>query len=61
MSPFNAWLLLKGLETLALRVDAGCRSAAAIADFLAGRPEMSPRLVSDARRPSAARAGDARR
>jgi O-succinylhomoserine sulfhydrylase len=25
MSAFNAWLLLKGLETLPLRVDAGCR------------------------------------
>ncbi|MGE0419063.1 MAG: O-succinylhomoserine sulfhydrylase [Acetobacteraceae bacterium] len=37
MSPFNAWVLLKGLETLALRVDASCRSAAAIADFLAGQ------------------------
>ena len=36
MSPFNAWVLLKGLETLALRVDAGCRAAASIADFLAG-------------------------
>ena len=35
LSPFNAWLLLKGLETLPLRVEAGCRSAAAIADFLA--------------------------
>lgn len=35
MSPFNAWVLLKGLETLQLRVDAGCRAAAAIADFLA--------------------------
>jgi O-succinylhomoserine sulfhydrylase len=41
MSPFNAWLLLKGLETLALRVDAASRSAAAIADFLAARPEIS--------------------
>ncbi|HEX3347781.1 MAG TPA: O-succinylhomoserine sulfhydrylase [Acetobacteraceae bacterium] len=41
ISPFNAWLLLKGLETLALRVDAACRSAAAIADFLAARPEVS--------------------
>jgi O-succinylhomoserine sulfhydrylase len=37
LSPFNAWLLLKGLETLALRVDAGCRSAAATADFLSGQ------------------------
>jgi O-succinylhomoserine sulfhydrylase len=41
MSPFNAWLLLKGLETLALRMDAGCRGAAAIAEFLAGRPEVT--------------------
>lgn len=40
MSPFNAWVILKGLETLALRVDAMGRSAAAIADMLAGRPEV---------------------
>jgi O-succinylhomoserine sulfhydrylase len=40
LSPFNAWLLLKGLETLALRVDAACRGAAAIAAFLADRPEV---------------------
>ncbi len=38
MSPFNAWLLLKGLETLALRVEASCRRAARLADFLAARP-----------------------
>ncbi len=41
MSPFTAWVLLKGLETLALRVDAGCRSAVAIAEFLATRPEVT--------------------
>jgi O-succinylhomoserine sulfhydrylase len=41
ISPFNAWLLLKGLETLALRVDASARSAAAVADFLAARGEIS--------------------
>jgi O-succinylhomoserine sulfhydrylase len=41
MSPFNAWVLLKGIETLALRVDAGCRAAASIADFLAGLPGVS--------------------
>ncbi len=40
LSPFNAWILLKGLETLALRVDAGCRAAEAVADFLAGRSEV---------------------
>jgi len=41
LSPFNAWLLLKGLETLPLRVAAGCRNAAALADFLAERPEIA--------------------
>jgi len=40
MSPFNAWVVLKGLETLALRVDAMGRSAAAVADMLAGRREV---------------------
>ncbi len=41
ISPFNAWLLLKGIETLALRVEAGCRNASAVADFLAGQPEIA--------------------
>jgi len=41
LSPFNAWVLLKGLETLVLRLDAGCRAAAAMADFLATRREVS--------------------
>jgi O-succinylhomoserine sulfhydrylase len=41
LSPFNAWVLLKGIETLALRVDAACRSAAAIADFLAEQPDVT--------------------
>jgi O-succinylhomoserine sulfhydrylase len=41
ISPFNAWVLLKGLETLALRVDAGCRGAEAIADYLAGQREVT--------------------
>ncbi|WP_176082497.1 O-succinylhomoserine sulfhydrylase [Martelella sp. HB161492] len=35
LSPFNAWLLLKGLETFALRVRQQTASAAKIADFLA--------------------------
>ena len=38
MSPFNAWILLKGLETLPLRVDAGCRAAEQIASFLVAQP-----------------------
>ena len=44
MSPFNAWVLLKGLETLALRVRAQTETAAAIADELARHPKIS-RLI----------------
>ncbi|ABD05502.1 O-succinylhomoserine sulfhydrylase [Rhodopseudomonas palustris HaA2] len=44
LSPFNAWVLLKGLETLAVRVRAQTETAAAIADALAGHPKI-PRLV----------------
>jgi O-succinylhomoserine sulfhydrylase len=40
LSPFNAWVLLKGLETLPLRVERHGTSAAAIADFLAERKEV---------------------
>jgi O-succinylhomoserine sulfhydrylase len=35
LSPFNAWVILKGLETMALRVKQSCQSAAALADHLA--------------------------
>ena len=41
LSPFNAWVLLKGLETLPLRVERHGASAAAIADFLADRKEIA--------------------
>ena len=41
MSAFNAWLLLKGMETLSLRVDAMSRSAERIADTLAGHPGVA--------------------
>ncbi|HEY4253374.1 MAG TPA: O-succinylhomoserine sulfhydrylase [Roseomonas sp.] len=44
LSPFNAWVILKGLETLNLRVPAMCRSAAAIADALAEHPAVSRAL-----------------
>lgn len=44
LSPFNAWVLLKGLETLAVRVEKQTSNATAIADALAGHPKV-PRLV----------------
>ncbi len=40
LSPFNAWVMLKGLETLDLRVERHCRNAAEIADRLAGHPSV---------------------
>lgn len=44
MSPFNAWMLLKGLETLAVRVRAQTETAAGVADALAKHPKIS-RLI----------------
>lgn len=40
LSPFNAWVLLKGLETLRLRVDASSRSAASLAEQLESHPAI---------------------
>ena len=40
MSPFNAWVLTKSLETLRLRVDHQTRSAFTVADRLAGHPSV---------------------
>ncbi len=34
LSPFNAWLLLQGMETLGLRVERHCSNALAVAEFL---------------------------
>lgn len=44
ISPFNAWVLLKGLETLSVRVRAQTDTAAHIAETLASHPKIS-RLV----------------
>ncbi|EPF00155.1 O-succinylhomoserine sulfhydrylase [Rhizobium grahamii] len=41
MSPFTAWTLLKGLETLPLRVKQQTENAAKIADFLAEQPKVA--------------------
>ncbi|MGN6514215.1 MAG: O-succinylhomoserine sulfhydrylase [Rhizomicrobium sp.] len=40
ISPFNAWLHLKSLETLDLRMRAHCEGAAKIADFLAAQKKV---------------------
>jgi O-succinylhomoserine sulfhydrylase len=50
LSPFNAWVLLKGLETLKLRVEAQSHSAADVADHLGAMKAVSrviyPHLAS---------------
>jgi O-succinylhomoserine sulfhydrylase len=44
ISPFNAWVLVKGLETLAIRVKQQTETAGAVADALAAHPKVS-RLI----------------
>jgi O-succinylhomoserine sulfhydrylase len=40
LSPFNAWVLLKGVETLPVRVERQTANAAAVADALAGHKKI---------------------
>ena len=40
MSPFNAWVFLKGLETLRIRMDAHCKGANALAHWLEKQPQV---------------------
>ena len=39
-SPFDAWLLMRGLRTLAVRMERACANAGLIAVWLTGRPEV---------------------
>ena len=41
MSPFNAWVLSKSLETLAVRVDRHCENALALAQFLESHSQVN--------------------
>ena len=41
MSPFNAWVLLNGLETLSLRMKAHSSNALALAEFLENHPKVT--------------------
>lgn len=40
LSPFNAWVLLKGLETLPVRMRAHCENALTLAEWLSGHPAV---------------------
>ena len=39
--PFDAWLTLRGLKTLALRMERHCDNAEAVVEFLTGHPDVS--------------------
>jgi O-succinylhomoserine sulfhydrylase len=62
MSPFNAWVMLKGLETMPLRIKAQCENARLAADALAnqknvvriiypGRPDHPQAALANAQMP----------
>lgn len=40
MSPFNAWLIQRGMQTLSLRMEQHCRNAQKLAEFLEGHPAV---------------------
>ncbi len=40
LSPFNAWILSKSLETLAVRMDRHCSNAKQLAEFLSNRKDV---------------------
>lgn len=44
LSPFNAWVLLKGLETLTVRVRQHCENAQKVATFLESHPKIERAL-----------------
>ena len=41
ISPFNAWILLQGLETLSLRVERHAYNTAKVVEFLANHPKVA--------------------
>lgn len=52
MGPFEAWLLVRGLRTLPLRIERMCQNAQAVADYLSDHPKITdvyyPGLASHA-------------
>ncbi|RIK85456.1 MAG: bifunctional O-acetylhomoserine aminocarboxypropyltransferase/cysteine synthase [Hyphomicrobiales bacterium] len=54
LSPFNAFQLIQGLETLPLRIERHSANAQKVAEWLAGRPEVS-RVIHPSRQTGAVR------
>ncbi len=55
ISPFNAFLVLQGIETVALRMERHCSNAQAVVDFLVKRPEVA-RVIHPSQQTGAAAA-----
>lgn len=55
LSPFNAFQILQGMETLALRMERHCANTQAVADYLAGRKDVT-RVIHPSRQADAAKA-----
>jgi len=55
MAPFNAFLFLQGVETVALRMERHCANTQAVVDFLKQRPEVT-RIIHPSVQDGAARA-----
>ena len=50
ISPFNAWVMLKGLETMPVRVAQQMRNAERVADYLASQPRTVERVLYPTRK-----------
>jgi O-acetylhomoserine (thiol)-lyase len=55
LSPFNAFLVVQGVETVALRMERHCRNADAVVAFLSGRKEVT-RVIHPSQQTGEARA-----
>ena len=49
-SPFDSWLVLRGLKTLGVRMDRHCDNAEKVVEFLTGHPSVEPGLLPRASR-----------
>ena len=56
-SPFDCYLVLRGVKTLAVRMDRHCQNARSVVDLLIGHPAVATRAVPAAARPSRPRRG----
>ncbi len=59
ISPFSAFMVLQGIETVALRMERHCSNARAVVDFLAARPEVA-RVIHPSKQSGEAAARTAR-